>query len=61
MEGRERARLSKKVRGILLVGPGCQGDLEFRILMCIYPESPILSFKASFLLYQGLDFGIRGP
>lgn len=41
--------------------PRMSGDLEFRILMCIYPESPILSFKASFLLYQGLDFGIRGP
>lgn len=61
MEGRERALLSNKGQGILLAGPGGQGGLEFRVLTCIYPESPILSFKALFLLYQALDFGIRGP
>lgn len=36
-------------------------DLEFRVQMYIYLGSPILSFRVSLFLYQGLDFGIRGP
>lgn len=37
-----------------------QKDLEFRVLRCMYLESPILSFMASCLLYQGLDFDLTG-